>query len=166
LLNSYRRAYNLDFVAFRYFNACGADSRRRHGQKKGATHIIARTLESIKDNSEFVLNGDNYETSDGTCIRDYVHVEDIADAHVRAIDRSIPSDIYNLGTEHGASNRQIMSAVENITGKTLKHSVGPRREGDPAILTASPDKWISVGGNRPQFSLNDMIAHAWNWYNR
>ena len=78
VLESYRRAYGLDYVAFRYFNACGADPEGRHGQEPGATHIIARVLESTRDNKEFVLNGIDYPTLDGTCVRDYVHVADIA----------------------------------------------------------------------------------------
>ena len=88
ILESYHRAYGLDYVAFRYFNACGADSQARHGQEPGATHIIARVLESIRDRTEFVLNGIDYPTPDGTCVRDYVHVEDIARAHVMALDSS------------------------------------------------------------------------------
>ena len=166
MMHAYRRAYNLDFVAFRYFNACGADSQRRHGQRPGATHIIARVLESIKNNTEFVLNGEDYDTADGTCIRDYVHVEDIADAHIRAIDKDIPSGVYNLGTKQGASNREIISAAERITGRKVRYSVGPRREGDPALLTASADRWQSVGGSAPKWTLDDMITHAWAWYTR
>jgi len=164
MMKSYRRAYGLDFVAFRYFNACGADSQRRHGQKSGATHIIARVLESIRDDREFVLNGDDYPTEDGTCVRDYVHVEDIADAHVQAIDRKLASDVFNLGTKSGISNRQIIAAAEKITGRTLKIRVGPRREGDPAMLTASADRWNKISGWTPRFGLEDMIAHAWAWY--
>ena len=164
MMNSYRRAYNLDFVAFRYFNACGADSQRRHGQRSAASHIIARVLESIKHNTEFVLNGEDYDTPDGTCIRDYVHVEDIADAHIRVIDTSIPSAVYNLGTKQGVSNREIISAAERITAKTVRCFVGSRREGDPAVLTASSDKFHSVSGWIPKFGLDDMINHAWRWY--
>jgi len=166
MLKSYRRAYGLDFVAFRYFNACGADSQGRHGQKPGATHIIARVLESLRDDREFVLNGDDYDTPDGTCVRDYVHVEDIARAHVSAIDRKMPSDVFNLGTKYGVSNREIMAAAERITGKTLKIQVGARREGDPAVLTASADRWNRASGWQPEFSLDHMIQHAWNWYTR
>ena len=166
MLRSYQRAYNLDFVAFRYFNACGADSQRRHGQRSGATHIMARVLESLRDDREFMLNGDDYATSDGTCIRDYVHVEDIAAAHIRAMDREIPSDVYNLGTKTGYSNREIMAAAERITGRTLKMSVGPRREGDPAMLTASSDRFAEVSGWRPRFGLDHMLEHVWAWYSR
>ena len=86
MLNAYNRAYNLDYVAFRYFNAAGADTQQRHGQEPGDTHIIARVLESIKNKTDFVLYGNNYETPDGTCIRDYIHVDDVASAHIAAID--------------------------------------------------------------------------------
>jgi UDP-glucose 4-epimerase len=166
LLKSYQRAYGLDFVAFRYFNACGADSQIRHGQKPGATHIIARVLESLRDDKEFTLYGDNYPTPDGTCVRDYVHVEDIADAHIQATDRAQPSGVFNLGTKSGFSNREIIAAAERITGRQLRFRAGPRREGDPAVLTASSDKWHSATGWAPKFGLDDMISHAWSWYTR
>lgn len=166
MLKAYRRAYGLDFVAFRYFNACGADSQGRHGQRPGATHIIARVLESIRDGKEFTLYGDDYATEDGTCIRDYVHVEDIAAAHIRAIDRSLPSDVFNLGTKTGASNRQVIAAAESITGKTLTVVPGLRREGDPAVLTASSDKFTGVSEWKPKYNLNEIIQHAWKWYVR
>jgi len=166
LLRSYRRAYGLDFIAFRYFNACGADSLGRHGQKPGATHIMAKILESLRDDREFTLNGVDYDTADGTCVRDYVHVEDIADAHVQAVDRSIAADVYNLGTKTGASNREIITAAEKITGCKLRVIEGGRREGDPAQLTASADRWHRVSGWVPQYNTNDIIQHAWQWYQR
>jgi UDP-glucose 4-epimerase len=166
MLRSYHRAYGLDYVAFRYFNACGADSLARHGQSKSATHIIARVLESMRDNQTFTLYGDQYETPDGTCIRDYVHVADIAQAHVLAIDKEIPAGIYNLGTNSGASNREIISTAEAVTGESLTVEVGPIREGDPAMLTASADKFTRVSGWKPQYALVDIIEHAWRWYNR
>jgi UDP-glucose 4-epimerase len=166
MLQSYRRAHGLDFIAFRYFNACGADSQGRHGQKPGATHIIARLLESLRDDREFTLNGTDYDTADGTCVRDYVHVEDIADAHVQAVDRAIAADVYNLGTKAGASNREVITAAERITGRKLRVTEGGKREGDPAQLTASADRWHRVAGWNPRFSLDDIIRHAWTWYTR
>jgi len=166
MLRSYRRAYGLDFIAFRYFNACGADSQARHGQASGATHIIARVLESLRDDREFTLNGTDYATADGTCVRDYVHVEDIADAHVQAVDRNIAADVYNLGTKTGASNREVIAAAEKVTGRTLRVVEGGKREGDPAQLTASADQWHRVAGWSPRFSLDDIIRHAWAWYTR
>ena len=166
MMRAYARAYRLDFVAFRYFNACGADPHARHGQRSGATHIIARVLESLRDDREFVLNGDDYPTEDGTCTRDYVHVTDIASAHVRAIDRGIAGGVYNLGTKQGASNRKIIDIAQTITGRRARVTTGPRREGDPAVLTASADKWSETSGWQPEWTIDDMIAHAWRWYMR
>ena len=164
MLKSYHQAYNLDYVAFRYFNACGADSQGRHGQEPGATHIIARVLESLRDSTEFVLNGTDYETNDGTCVRDYVHVEDIAQAHLLAVTTQLPTDIYNLGSNQGTSNAEIVKAAMNVTGKKLTFTTGDRRPGDPVILTASADKFTQVAGPWRKYDINDMISHAWSWY--
>jgi UDP-glucose 4-epimerase len=163
MLNSYHHAYGLDFVAFRYFNACGADSQARHGQRDGATHIIARVLESIYSNSEFTLNGTDFPTKDGTCIRDYVHVEDIANSHVLAVGSTIPAGTYNLGNNIGTSNQQIIEIAQHVTGKTIKVKPGPQRAGDPAHLTASSEKFDKVAGNWKKFNLEDMVTHAWAW---
>lgn len=164
ILEGYRRAYGLDYVAFRYFNACGADSRAQHGQSPGATHIIARVLESIRDSKEFTLYGDKYPTSDGTCVRDYIHVEDIASAHILAVNEEIPSGVYNLGSNTGYSNKEIISAAEKITGIKVKLVTGPARDGDPAILTASADKFSSLTNWSKKYNLDDIIEHAWKWY--
>ena len=166
MLQSYRHAYNLDFVSFRYFNACGADSQARHGQAPGATHIIARVLESVKTNTDFTLYGDDYPTEDGTCIRDYIHVEDLADAHIRALDRTIPSDIYNLGTNTSYSNLEIIRSAAQITGVNIPMLHGPKRAGDPATLTADAGKFMQVSGWQPKFSMTDIINHVWAWYAR
>jgi UDP-glucose 4-epimerase len=166
ILESYHRAYNLDYVAFRYFNACGADSQGRHGQAPCATHIIARVLESIRDQREFVLNGDDFPTEDGTCVRDYVHVEDIAGAHILALDRKIESGVYNLGSNMGTSNRGIIEAAVVETQQPLNVIVGVRREGDPAVLTASDAKFASVVGKWRHHILDDIIRHSWAWYVR
>lgn len=162
---SYRRAYGLNYVAFRYFNACGADSSRRHGQAVGATHIIAKVLESIKNNKEFILNGTDYQTKDGTCIRDYIHVEDVARAHVLALDSKIPSGVYNLSSNEGSSNKDIIVSAEAITSRTVNVVNGPAREGDPAVLTASSAKFTEVAGEWKKYTLTDTIKHAWAWYN-
>jgi UDP-glucose 4-epimerase len=166
IMSAYHTAYNLDYVSFRYFNACGADSQTRHGQELGATHIIARVLEAIKNDKEFTLNGVDFATPDGTCIRDYVHVEDIARAHVMALDAEIPTGVYNLGNNNGVSNREIIAAAERITGKKLKVVMGAARPGDPAVLTASAAKFGMVATGWKQFELDHMIQHAWNWYVR
>lgn len=165
-LSSYALAYGLDYVSFRYFNACGADPKKRHGQSEGATHIIARVLESLRDQREFILNGDDYPTPDGTCVRDYVHVDDLARAHAIATDSDIPPGVYNLGSSSGYSNRQIVDLAEKITGKKLQYQIGPIREGDPAVLTASSDKFNSISAWVPRYNIEEIIQHAWNWYNK
>jgi UDP-glucose 4-epimerase len=165
MLESYHRAYGLSYVAFRYFNACGADSQGRHGQEPGATHIVARVLESVRDGTEFVINGVEYTTPDGTCVRDYVHVEDIARAHVAALDAAVvPSGVYNLGSAAGHSNRQIVSATTEVTGQTVDVQLGEPRAGDPAVLTADSTKFDQLVPGWRQYNLRDMIAHAWAWY--
>lgn len=166
MLRSYQRAYDLDYVAFRYFNACGADSLGRHGQSPGATHIIARVLESIRDNAHFTLNGIDYATEDGTCVRDYIHVEDLADSHILACDAVIPAGVYNLGTNCGHSNRQVINMAEQVTGQRVNLGVGSARPGDPAILTADADKFGKLTQWKPRFGLEHMIQHAWAWYTR
>jgi UDP-glucose 4-epimerase len=166
MMRGYRRAYNLDYVAFRYFNAAGADSQGRHGQEPGATHIVARVLESIKSDADFFLYGNNYETEDGTCVRDYVHVEDIADAHILALNPMVTAGVYNIGTATGTSNRQVIEAAENITEKSVHVTVKEKREGDPAILTASPDLFQSTANWQPKYNIEDIITHAWAWYSK
>ena len=166
MLKSYHHAYGLDYVAFRYFNACGADSQARHGQASGATHIIARVLESVKAGTMFTLYGINYDTADGTCIRDYIHVEDIADAHVLAMDQSIPADVYNLGTNIGHSNLEVIQQAADVTKIAVTHTNGSQREGDPAVLTADAGKFMATSGWQPKYTLRDMIVHAWAWYSR
>lgn len=167
MLKSYQRAYGLDYVAFRYFNACGADSQARHGQRPGATHIIARVLEALRDNSgAFVLNGTDLETKDGTCIRDYVHVEDLAAAHILAMDPTVPSGVYNLGTNTGYSNLQIIHGAISVTKQDLSYNTGPHRPGDPAMLTADASKFMSISNWKPQWDLEHIIRHAWAWYTK
>ena len=167
MLRSYQHAYGLDYVAFRYFNACGADSQARHGQQPGATHIIARVLEALRDNTgTFVLNGTDFDTEDGTCVRDYIHVEDLADAHILAMDAAIPADVYNLGTNQGYSNLQIIHGAIAVTKQDLIYNTGPRRPGDPAMLTADSSKFVKISRWQPRYGLQDIIAHAWAWYTK
>ena len=166
MLQSYHKAYNFNYVSFRYFNACGADSQGRHGQESNATHIIARVLESIKNNTTFTCNGDNYQTNDGTCIRDYIHVEDIANAHIIALDSAVPVGSYNIGTDQGASNLEVINTAFAVTGTNKDIVFGPKRNGDPAELTADASRYKAVSQWRPKFNLHDMISHAWRWYNK
>jgi UDP-glucose 4-epimerase len=165
MLESYHRAHGLDYVALRYFNVCGADAQHRHGQRPGATHIIARILESLRDDKPFVLNGTDYPTPDGTCIRDHVHVNDVARLHEQAMEPDFISGVYNVGLEHGCSNLEIVDRAQKITGRTLIVNTGDRRPGDPSKLVGSITK-ISAQGWKPQYGLDDMIQHAWDWYRR
>jgi UDP-glucose 4-epimerase len=165
MLQSYHKAYGLDYVAFRYFNACGADPQGRHGQEPGATHIIARVLESMRDQQEFTLYGMDYPTADGTCVRDYIHVADIARAHVLALSQVVPSGIYNLGSSTGTSNQQIIDTATRITDKPIKVELGAKRAGDPPELTASAEQFTRLVNWR-HYELDDMIQHAWTWYVR
>jgi UDP-glucose-4-epimerase GalE len=166
ILASYHRAYGLDYVAFRYFNACGADSQGRHGQEPGATHIIARVLESIRDSQEFTLNGIDYATPDGTCVRDYVHVEDIARAHIIALNPGVEAGVYNLGTSQGVSNREIIDAAQTATGQAVVIRVGEKRPGDPPVLTASADRFNRYTTEWKRYNLEDIVRHAWGWYKK
>lgn len=165
MLNSYQRAYGLDFVALRYFNVCGADPKQRHGQAPGATHIIPRILECLRDGKEFTLNGRDFDTPDGTCVRDHVHVNDVAKLHDMAIDRKFQSGIYNIGLETGISNQAIIDRAQVITGKTLKLKYGDRRPGDPGQLVGSASL-VKTQGWRPDYGLDDMLQHAWAWHTR
>jgi UDP-glucose 4-epimerase len=165
ILESYHRAYGLDYVAFRYFNACGADPEGRHGQDAGATHLIAQLLEATRDDGTFKINGVDYPTDDGTCVRDYVHVDDIAHAHFLALDPKVKSGVYNLAQGTGTSVKQVVEQAMTITGKRPNIMFGAARAGDPAMLTASPDKFDREIGMRWQtYNLTDVIRHTWSWY--
>lgn len=166
MLSSYSQAYGLDSVVFRYFNACGADHLARHGQDEDATHIIARVLISLRDNTPFVLNGKDYPTADGTCVRDYVHVEDIAQAHIMAVNTAIPCGIYNLGNSVGTSNQEIINMAATVTGRAAAVDVGDARPGDPVELTADAARFQQASGWTPEYTLKDMVQHAWAWYTR
>ena len=165
MLAAYNHAYGLDYVAFRYFNVCGADSQGRHGQTPTATHIIARVLSAAKNNTEFVCNGNTYETPDGTCVRDYIHVEDIAQATLLALDSKIKSGIYNLSNGTGASNLDIIQLARTVTGCEIPVKFGPARSGDPALLTGDSTKFREAAGWAPRFTMTDSIEHAWRWRN-
>ena len=168
VLEDLSKAYGFKVVCLRYFNACGGDSKVRHGQIKQATHIIARIMETIINKGVLTVNGDDYDTLDGTCIRDYLHVEDIADAHYTATehDPSIKFSVFNLGSGKGVSIKEVIAAVERITGRTVLYQVGARRDGDPAKLVACPDKFKKATGWKPlNSSIDNVVKTAWNWYN-
>ena len=171
ILGDYARAYGMSSICFRYFNAAGAEPMRRDlGQERGATHIVARVLESSMLNQQFTLNGDDYPTPDGSCIRDYVHVWDIAQAHIKGAEyletaRPDPAcHIFNLGTNKGISNLEIVNYVKNKYG-LAKFSVTERREGDPAQLIADATRARETLRWIPEYSyLETIVTSAYFWY--
>lgn len=171
MLRDCAKGYGFKTVALRYFNACGADSKVRHGQLKAATHVIARIMETIVNKGVFTLNGTDYPTQDGTCVRDYLHVEDIAEAHFLATKYSESvepgtSIELNLGTGRGVSITEIIASVERITGRTVLVHKGPMRAGDPATLIAYADKAKKTMGWTPaNSSIDNIVKTAWAWYN-
>ena len=165
ILQSYHRAYGLDYVAFRYFNACGADPVGRHGQAPGATHVIAGLLEATRDGGKFTIYGTDYPTDDGTCIRDYVHVDDIAHAHVLALNPAVKPGIYNLAAGSNVSVKQVLEQVNAVIGRIPHVESASARAGDPAMLTASADKFDrAVNTSWRKYNLSDVIKHTWAWY--
>jgi UDP-glucose 4-epimerase len=128
--------------------------------------LIAKYLEATRDDGTFKIYGVDYPTTDGTCIRDYVHVEDIARAHALALYHKIPAGVYNLGSNCGTTVKQVIDRAINITGKRPEIMFGAARAGDPAALTANPTRFDLVAGAWRHHSLDDMIQHAWAWYNK
>jgi UDP-glucose 4-epimerase len=165
----FHRAHGLKAVALRYFNAAGAGERsgERHEPE---THLIPIVLDVAAGTRPSVtVFGDDYPTRDGTCVRDYIHVLDLADAHLRALDflnRSEPRmEIYNLGCGgEGHTNREVIDCVETVTGKRIATTIGPRREGDPPVLVASSAKARRELGWKPQRErLDAIVGDAWRW---
>jgi UDP-glucose-4-epimerase GalE len=169
MLVDFCRAYGMRSASLRYFNACGADLDGELGQAPGATHIIARLLESKKANQKFTLYGTDYPTPDGTCIRDYVHVVDLAEAHQLAVEYLLSGQeecfAVNLGGGQGHSNSEVISAAESVVGN-ISIQPGVRRLGDPARLVAGTMAAKTKLGWTPEHSdLKTIIESAWNWYN-
>ena len=175
-LEAYGRAYRLRSVSLRYFNAAGADDGGEIGELHDPeTHLIPLALAASTTNGpEMQIFGSDYPTPDGTCVRDYIHVSDLADAHVRALQLlERPADknacdalAINLGTGRGHSVLEVIQAVENATGRPVRRLIGPRRPGDPPVLVADPAGAHSVLGWTAQRNLTDMVESAWAWMER
>lgn len=158
----------LNSVALRYFNAAGSDPDTEIGEDHDPeTHLIPLILEVARGKRNHIsIFGQDYDTPDGTCIRDYVHVTDIAQAHLLAMKHLSKHQgffAYNLGSSQGNSVKEVIQAVEQVTGKQIPVQEAPRREGDPPKLVAEPALVEKELGWKPQYSLNDQIAHAWAW---
>ncbi len=169
ILADYQLAYGLHWAALRYFNAAGADPEGELGeQHEPETHLIPIVLQVASGRrSELQVFGDDYDTPDGTCIRDYVHVTDLCDAHALALDylcSGRPSRAWNLGTEVGYSVREVINTARRVTGREILVRIMPRRPGDPARLVADSAAAGRDLGWSPRFAdLEIMITHAWRW---
>jgi len=166
ILRWYHRAYGLKYVAVRYFNAAGA-SRRLGEDHSPESHLIPIVLDAARGNRPHVaIYGSDYPTPDGTCLRDFVHVQDIGSAHLRALERidGIGHGVFNLGTGVGHSVLQVIETARRVTGRDISVVRGPRRIGDPAVLVASPERAVSqLGWRIAQAELDEIIGSAWAW---
>jgi len=167
-LATYAELCGWSYVALRYFNAAGADDSGTMGESHDPeTHIIPLALQTaLGRRAQLEIYGDDYDTSDGTCIRDYIHVNDLAVAHCQALDRIMSgacADVINLGTTTGASVKEVVEQCRALTGREIKVKMSLRRDGDPPKLVANNDKAKAVLGWNPQYDLERTIRTAWNW---
>ncbi|MDT8719096.1 UDP-glucose 4-epimerase GalE [Clostridium sp. 19966] len=164
------KAYGIKYTALRYFNAAGAHPSGEIGEDhRPETHLIPLILQvALGKRDKIMIFGNDYDTEDGTCVRDYVHVMDLANAHLLALDRlknGGDSAIFNLGNGKGFSNMQMVEAVRKVTGVNIKAEMAPRRAGDPATLIASSEKAIKELNWKPKYnSLEQIIETAWKWH--
>ncbi len=172
ILEDYGRAYGLRFISLRYFNAAGADHDCEVGEKHDPeTHLIPLVLDvGLGKKTSIQVFGSDYPTPDGTCIRDYIHVSDLADAHIKSLQILFDggeSDFYNLGTGTGCSVLEVINAAELVTGKKIRTEKVIRREGDPAELVASNAKALASLNWKPQFSdIDEILSTAWKWHQK
>ena len=166
------RAHNINFVSLRYFNACGAHVSGEIGEDHAVeTHLIPLILQVPNNKREHIyIFGDDYNTKDGTCIRDYIHVTDLAQAHILAVKylrNGGNSDIFNLGNGIGFSVKEVIETARKVTGHPIPALISPRRAGDPAKLIASSEKARKILGWKPEHTeLEEIIATAWNWHKK
>jgi UDP-glucose-4-epimerase GalE len=168
-LPHFERAYGLRSVALRYFNAAGADPEGEIGEDHSPEiHLIPRAIEAANGGPALQLFGDDYPTPDGTCLRDYIHVSDLADAHVKALEALVgagTSTAYNLGTGQPHSVKEVIAAVERVVGGKVPWTLAPRRAGDPAVLYAAPRKAMSELHWTPRFmDIEPIVRTAWGWH--
>ena len=163
--------HGLRSVALRYFNASGSDPEGRLGEEHDPeTHLIPLLFRAVLSGNPVMIFGDDYDTPDGTCIRDYIHVNDLAEAHILAVEALLagaPSSQFNVGTGAGHSVREVLRAVEEVTGRQVPHQIGPRREGDPPVLVADAEKLRRALGWEPRYpGLRQIVETAWNFTNK
>lgn len=168
ILSGYAYTKGWSYTALRYFNAAGADKSGVIGESHDPeTHIIPLALKTALGTKDMLqIYGDDYDTPDGSCIRDYVHVEDLAHAHLLALEKLASQQggqSINLGTAYGASVKEIVDVCEQVTGEKIRHSFSPRRPGDPARLIADASKAAEYLGWKPKHDLRSIVETAWNW---
>ena len=168
-LPHFERAYGIKWVALRYFNAAGADPDGEIGEDHTPEiHVIPRAIDAATGGPPLLVFGDDYPTPDGTCLRDFIHVADLADAHVKAMEylgHHGRSGAYNLGTGKPYSVRDVIASVERVTGRTVAWKMAPRRAGDPAVLYATAHKAEAELGWTPRFTdLDSIVRSAWTWH--
>ncbi|MFC1858030.1 UDP-glucose 4-epimerase GalE [Thermodesulfobacteriota bacterium] len=172
ILEDFRAAYGLKYIALRYFNAAGADPEGELGEDhRPETHLIPLVLQTALGQRKVIhVFGDDYPTKDGTCIRDYIHIVDLAQAHLIAMERlfaDLPGRIYNLGNGDGYSVKEVIQVARKITGKPIPAEVVGRRPGDPAVLVGSSERARKELGWKPQFrELEAIIETAWEWHQK
>ncbi|MCB0742381.1 MAG: UDP-glucose 4-epimerase GalE [Ignavibacteriae bacterium] len=169
MLSDFDKAYGLKYVVLRYFNAAGDDFTGSIGEShEPEPHLIPIVINTALGSREKVLIfGNDYKTKDGTCVRDYIHINDLGDAHLRALEylnKNGESDIFNLGTGDGYSVNEIIETAEKITNLKIKKEIAPRREGDPATLVADNQKAKTKLGWTPKHNLEEIISSAYNWH--
>ncbi|GBG10895.1 UDP-glucose 4-epimerase GalE [Paenibacillus sp. MY03] len=163
-------AHDIKYISLRYFNAAGAHDSGRIGEDHHPeTHLVPIVLEAALGKRPHIsVFGDDYATEDGTCVRDYIHVSDLADAHLLAVDRlrgGADSAVYNLGNGQGFSVKQVIEIARSVTGKEINAVIEPRRAGDPAVLVASSDRARKeLGWNPTRSNLENIIGSAWSWH--
>jgi UDP-glucose-4-epimerase GalE len=168
LMHWFDAIHHITGVALRYFNASGADPEGHLGEEhEPETHLIPLMLRAVATGKPVTIFGNDYPTPDGTCIRDYIHVHDLAQAHILALEYLLAggeSDQFNVGTGAGHTVMEVLRAVEEATGRKVPYVIGPRREGDPAALVAASDKLRQKLGWEPRYAdLRTIVAHAWNF---
>ncbi len=171
LIKDYSRAYGLGYTLLRYFNASGADPNGDFGEdRRHEAHLIPLVLHvAIGRRPKLLVYGNDYPTRDGTCVRDYVHTSDLAQAHQLALERLEPGmgRAYNLGSGEGATVLEVLRACEQTIGRSIPHEFAERRPGDPAVLIASPDRIITELGWAPRYSdIGTIVGTAWEWHRR